>query len=166
VARFRPWAHPFRLQINALRFAGSAKQHESTNESGSYWRFERFAGNRYRVQVQVHCASERSYCPSSVDRSASPTVCRPLRVFVPSNAAYDCIDSTRAGASRFQVYKVGLHIAYDGRNRHLIAGVAPRSGVGNPVNVGTCDCQRDGNEALCSHAAQQITGEGSAGPSC
>jgi hypothetical protein len=55
------------------------------------------------------------------------------------------------------VYKVGLHIAYDGRNRHLIAGVAPRSGVGNPVNVGTGDCQHDGYEPLCGHAAQRPT---------
>jgi hypothetical protein len=81
------------------------------------------------------------------------TVSRPLCVLVPSNAADDCIDSTRAGAFWFQVYKVGLHIAYDGRNRHLIAGVAPRSGVGKPVNGGTGDCQRDGNKPLCGHAA-------------
>jgi hypothetical protein len=33
--------------------------------------------------------------------------------------------------------------------------VTPRSGVGNPVNVGTGDCQRDGNESLCGHAVQQ-----------
>jgi len=118
-------------------------------QSGGYWRFG-FAGDRCRVQVQAQCASERIYCSSSVDRSASRTVCRPLRVFVPSNAADDCIDSTRAGAFRFQVYKVGLHIAYGGGNRHLIAEVAPRSGVGNPRNVSRCDCQRDGNEPLCA----------------
>ena len=125
-------------------------------QSGGYWRFG-FAGDRCRVQVQAQFASERIYCPSSVDRSASRTVCRPLRVFVPTNAADDCIDSTWAGAFWFQVYKVGLHIDYDGRNRHLIAGMAPRSGVGNPVNVGTSDCQRDDNESLCGHAAQQTT---------
>jgi len=94
------------------------------------------------------------YCPGSVDRSARRTVCWPLRVFVPSNAADDSIDPTRAGAFRFQAYKVGLHIAYDGRNRHLVAGVAPRSGVGNPVNVGTGNSQRDGNEP---YGAQQTT---------
>jgi hypothetical protein len=132
--------------------------------SGSYWRFERFAGDRCRVQVQAQCASDRIYGPSSVDRSASHTVSRPLRVFVSSKAADDCIDSTRAGAFRFQVYKVGLHIAYDGRNRHFIAGAAPRSGVGNPVNVGTGDCQRDGNEPLCGHAAQQTTAKEAPAP--
>jgi len=120
--------------------------------SGGNWRFG-FAGDRCRVQVQTNCASERSYCSGSVDRSASRTVSRPLRVFVPSNAADDCIDSTRAGAFRLQVYKVGLHIAYDGANRHLIAGVAPRSGVGNPRNVSRCDCEGNGNEPLCGHAS-------------
>jgi len=73
------------------------------HQSGGDWRFERFAGDRCRVQVQVQCASERSYCPSSVDRSASRTVSRPLRVFVPSNAAAAGIDSTRAGAFRFHI---------------------------------------------------------------
>jgi hypothetical protein len=119
-------------------------------QSGSYWRFG-FAGDRCRVQVQAQRASERSHRPSSVDCSASRTACRPLRVFVPSNATHDCIDSTRMRAFRFQVYKVALHITYDGRNRYLIAGVAPRRGVGNPVNVGTGDCQCDGNEPLCGH---------------
>jgi hypothetical protein len=32
--------------------------------------------------------------------------------------------------------------------------VAPRSGVGNSVKVGTGDCHRDGNEPLFGHAAQ------------
>jgi hypothetical protein len=35
--------------------------------------------------------------------------------------------------------------------------VTPRSGVGNPVNVGTGDCQRDGNESLFGHHAAQQT---------
>ena len=73
----------------------------------------------------------------------------------PRTPANNCIDLTWTGAFRFQAYKVGLHIAYDGRNRHLMAGVAPGSGVGNPMNVGTCDCQGDGREPLCDHAAQQ-----------
>ena len=132
---------------------------ESMAQLGGYRRLG-FAGDRCRAQVQAQRASERIYCPSSVDCSASRTACRPLRVFGPSNATHDCIDSTRMRAFRFQVYKVGLHITYDGRNRHLVAGVAPRSCVGNPVNVGTGDCQRDGNESLCGHATQQtIAGE-------
>jgi hypothetical protein len=146
-----PWQHQISLSFEACAWVHSgltALGHpmKRAYQSGSYWRFGRFAGDRCRVQVQTQCASERFYCPSSVDRSASRTVSRPLRVFVPSNAADDCIDSTWAAAFRSQVYKVGLHIAYDGRNRHPIAGMAPRSGVGKPRNVGRCDCKRDGNE--------------------
>ena len=146
VARAETW-----LRLAVLWVPLSGLHVCDTRVSGGYRRLG-FAGDRCRVQVQAQRASERIYCPSSVDCSASRTACRPLRVFVPSNATHDCIDSTRMRAFRFQVYKVGLHITYYGRNRHLIAGVAPRSGVGNPVNVGTGDYQRDSNEPLCGHA--------------
>jgi hypothetical protein len=131
------------------------------HQSGGYWRFERFAGDRCRVQVQVHCANERIYCPSSVDRSASRTVCRPLRVFVPSNALARTsppIAYTLAG------FRQGADVSY-----HLCADLAEvrfASSTRDPRDLALC-CGSSrkspgapkGNEnALEQYAAKQSPG--------